>query len=102
MGGVQAWRESERQKYERANGLGEFGGQEDLVDDDADCEFDSQGEELPEEEVEWRKSQKRKARQEAEDAADVHVGGEDGEVEDRGGRKQVWMEQDADDDVSYF
>ena len=94
MGGTQAWRDSERAKFERRSGFGrEEAGEE---EDDADCEFDSQGEELPEGEVEWRKKQKRRARREAEDAADVDVG----EVEeDAGGTKQVWMEQGGDDDV---
>jgi len=98
MGGVQAWRDSEKAKFERGGG---FAGKEEEVDGDADCEFDSEGEELPEEEVEWRKKQKRKARREAEDAADV--GDETGvDVEDGGGAKMVWMEQGAEDDVSSY
>ena len=56
MGGVQAWRDSEKQKYERSNGMGEFAEPE--VEDDADCDFDSQGEELPEDEQEYRKKEK--------------------------------------------
>ncbi|KAL1589597.1 hypothetical protein WHR41_01702 [Cladosporium halotolerans] len=92
MGGVEAWRESEKQKYERANGIGEFAEPE--VEDDADCEFDSQGEELPEEEQEYRKKEKRRIKQEAMDAADVDepVG------EEPAGSKQVWQQIGSDDD----
>ena len=69
MGGVAAWREGEKRKYDRSNGLGDFA-QESEQDDDADCEFDSQGEELPEAEQEHRKREKRRLKQEALDAAD--------------------------------
>ena len=94
MGGVQAWRESEKQKYERSNGMGEFAEPE--VEDDADCEFDSQGEELPEDEQEYRKKEKRRLRREAEEAADVdeHV------AEYATGPVPVWQQGGGDDDVS--
>lgn len=96
MGGVAAWRESEQQKYERANGMGDFA-PEPEVDDDADCEFDSQGEELPEAEQEFRKRMKKRVRQEAMDAADV------GDVREEAvgdGKAKVWQEVGNDDDVS--
>lgn len=97
MGGVAAWRETEKRKYERAHGMGEFA-QGEEPDDDADCEFDSQGEELPEEEQEYRKKMKRQAKQEAMDAAEVP---EQPEVEDSGGHVPLWKEENsADDDVS--
>lgn len=94
MGGVQAWRDSEKQKYERSNGMGEYAEPE--VEDDADCEFDSHGEELPEEEQEYRKKEKRRMKQEAMEAADV----EERVVEDPTGPKQVWQQAGNDDDVS--
>jgi Swi5-dependent recombination DNA repair protein 1 len=94
MGGVEAWRDSEKQKYERSNGIGEFAEPE--VEDDADCEFDSQGEELPEDEQEYRKKEKRRLRYEAMEAADV----DERVVEDQTGPKQVWQQTGSDDDVS--
>jgi Swi5-dependent recombination DNA repair protein 1 len=94
MGGVQAWRDSEKQKYERSNGMREFAEPE--VEDDADCEFDSQGEELPEDEQEYRKKEKRRARREAEEAADV----DEPVVEDATGPTPVWQQGGGDDDVS--
>ena len=94
MGGVQAWRDSEKQKYERSNGMGEFAELE--VEDDADCEFDSQGEELPEDEQEYRKKEKRRVRREAEEAADV----DEPVVEDATGPPPVWQQGGGDDDVS--
>lgn len=94
MGGVEAWRESEKQKYERANGIGEYAEPE--VEDDADCEFDSQGEELPEEEQEYRKKEKRHMKQEAMEAADVDVPVE----EEPSGSTQVWQQIGSSDDVS--
>lgn len=94
MGGVQAWRDSEKQKYERSNGMGEFAEPE--VEDDADCEFDSQGEELPEDEQEYRKKEKRRVRREAEEAADV----DEPVVEDATGPTPVWQQGGGDDDVS--
>lgn len=96
MGGVAAWRESEKKKFERSHGLGEFK-QEPEEDDDADCEFDSQGEELPEEEQEFRKKAKAKARQEMKDAAEVDEPEDGGKAQ---GKKQVWDEGGGDDDVS--
>lgn len=97
MGGVAAWRESEKRKYDRSNGLGEFA-QEVEESDDADCEFDSQGEELPEEEQEYRKALKRQARREMRDAADVEEVGPEDEGERR--EKAVWQEPGGEDDVS--
>lgn len=94
MGGVEAWRDSEKQKYERSNGIGEFAEPE--VEDDADCEFDSQGEELPEDEQEYRKKKKRRLKQEAMEAADV----DERVVEDDTGPKQVWQQTGNGDDVS--
>ena len=97
MGGVAAWRESEKKKYDRSHGLGEFA-EEAEESDDADCEFDSQGEELPEEEQEYRKGLKRQARREMRDAADVEevLGEEEGERRE----KAVWQEPGGEDDVS--
>jgi Swi5-dependent recombination DNA repair protein 1 len=94
MGGVEAWRDSERQKYERSNGIGEYAEPE--VEDYADCEFDSQGEELPEEEQEYRKKEKRNLRREAMEAADV----DERIDEDQTAPKQVWQQTGNDDDVS--
>jgi Swi5-dependent recombination DNA repair protein 1 len=94
MGGVQAWRDSEKQKYERSNGMGEFAEPE--IEDDGDCEFDSQGEELPEDEQEYRKKEKRRVRREAEEAADV----DEPVVEDATGPTPVWQQGGGDDDVS--
>jgi Swi5-dependent recombination DNA repair protein 1 len=94
MGGVEAWRDSEKQKYERSNGMGEFAEPEKV--DDADCEFDSQGEELPEDEQEYRKKEKRRVQREAMEAADV----DEPVVEDQTGLKQVWQQTGNDDDVS--
>lgn len=98
MGGVAAWRDMEKRKYERANGLGEFVPQEEEQgDDDADCEFDSDGEELPEAEQEYRKKVKRQALQEAKDAADVP---DEPEVDPGAQKTRVWQEDAKEDDVS--
>lgn len=94
MGGVEAWRDSEKQKYERSNGIGEFAEPE--VENDADCEFDSQGEELPQDEQEYRKKEKRRLKQEAMEAADI----DERVVEDDTGPKQVWQQTGNGDDVS--
>lgn len=96
MDGVAAWRETEKQKYGRDNGFCYFN--EEVESNDADCEFDSQGEELPEEEQEYRRAKKRKARKEVEEAADVEEN-----VVERGEEKtkQVWQEE-GEDDVSAF
>lgn len=94
MGGVEAWRESEKQKFDRANGIGEYAEPE--VEDDADCEFDSQGEELPEEEQEYRKTEKRRMKREAMEAADVEVEN----TQEATGPPQVWQQSGSDDDVS--
>ena len=67
-----------------------------MVEDDADCEFDSQGEELPEDEQEYRKKEKRRVRREAEEAADV----DEPVVEDATGPPPVWQQGGGDDDVS--
>lgn len=93
MGGVEAWHDSEKQKYKRSNGIGEFAEPE--VEDDADCEFDSQGEELPEDEQEYRKKVKRRLKREAMEAADIH----ERVVEDETGPKQVWQQTGNGDDV---
>ena len=100
MGGVAAWRESEKKKYERSNGLGEFAQEEEEADDDADCEFDSQGEELPEEEQEWRKREKARVRKEMRDAMEVEAGSEKVPEDRIGGKMEVWQEPGGDDDVS--
>lgn len=94
MGGVEAWRESEKQKFDRANGIGEYAEPE--VEDDADCEFDSQGEELPEEEQEYRKKEKRRLKQEALEAADI-----DKDIEkEPASSSHAWQQVGSDDDVS--
>ncbi|KAK3674095.1 hypothetical protein LTR78_005942 [Recurvomyces mirabilis] len=98
MGGVAAWRESEQRKHDRALGVGEFAqpAEEEQDDDDADCEFDSQGEELPEDEQAYRKSEKRRVRQEAMDAAEPAD-----EVEDvrEKAKAKVWQEEGKADDA---
>jgi hypothetical protein len=101
MGGVQAWRESEKRKFDRVHGLGEFAEKDASAqeDDEEDCEFDSQGEELPEEEAEWRKSEKKRIRKEREDAMDDEgVEADAGESGEK--RELVWQEPGQDDDVS--
>ena len=101
MGGVQAWRESEKRKFERVHGMGEFAEKNaaDDEEDDGDCEFDSQGEELPEAEVEWRKSEKRRIRRERRDAMEDESGEvEGGEMGEK--RELVWQEGGGEDDVS--
>lgn len=95
MGGVAAWREMEKKKHDRSHGLGDFAEPE-VVDDDADCDFDSQGEELPEDEQEYRKKLKRKARQEAMEAMDEP----DEPRQPTGVKNEVWQEPGKDDDVS--
>lgn len=100
MGGVQAWRESEKRKFDRMHGFGEFAEKNGVEeDDDEDCEYDSHGEELPEEEAEWRKSEKRRIRKERREAMDEEVEGVDN---GEGGQKgeMVWQENGAEDDVS--
>jgi hypothetical protein len=95
MGGVGAWREMEKKKYERSNGMGEFAHVEE-PDDDADCEFDSAGEELPEAEQEYRKKMKRQAKQEAMDAMDPP----DQPAAEASSKIAVWQETGQDDDAS--
>ncbi|RMZ10044.1 hypothetical protein D0860_03975 [Hortaea werneckii] len=97
MGGVAAWRESEKQKFERSHGMGAFA-PEPEESDDADCEFDSQGEELPEKEQEFRKAEKRRVKQEALDAADLPSAMEQQIGGSEGGKKMVWQEEVKDDD----
>ncbi|KAI7241260.1 hypothetical protein KC330_g629 [Hortaea werneckii] len=97
MGGVAAWRESEKQKFERSHGMGAFA-PEPEKSDDADCEFDSQGEELPEKEQEFRKAEKRRVKQEALDAADLPSAMEQQMGGSEGGKKMVWQEEVKDDD----
>ena len=96
MGGVAAWKESEKNTHNRFNGQGAFAERDESKKDDADCEFDSQGEELPEDEQEYRKKMKRKARQEMVEAADVPERLESEEDKE----KKVWQEDGLDDDVS--
>ena len=100
MGGVGAWRESENRKFDRANGLGEFAEKEVAKDDDTDCEFDSQGEELPDEEQEARRAEKRRVLKEMREAADVEEESYEGR-EDEKKRGKVWMEEGEGDDVSF-
>lgn len=97
MGGVAAWREMEKRKYERAHGMGEFAQEEEPEDDDADCEYDSQGEELPEEEQEYRKKMKRQAKQEIMDAAEP---ADEPQEDPHATKEKVWQEDGKDDDVS--
>ncbi|RMY16684.1 hypothetical protein D0868_00190, partial [Hortaea werneckii] len=97
MGGVAAWRESEKQKFERSHGMGAFA-PEPEESDDPDCEFDSQGEELPEKEQEFRKAEKRRVKQEALDAADLPSAMEQQMGGSEGGKKMVWQEEVKDDD----
>lgn len=96
MGGVQAWRDSERRKSERQM---EWQTRDQTADDDddADCEFDENGDDLPEDEVEWRKAEKARMRKETRDAMEEYRAEQDepGEVV-----KQVWQEEGKDDDVS--
>ena len=98
-GGVAAWRETEKKKYERSNGLGEFADRNEVAeDDDRDCEFDSAGEELPEDEQEFRKKEKARLKKEKMESVDVeeNVGDED---EEQDGKTKVWQEPGQDDDV---
>lgn len=99
MGGVAAWREMEKKKHDRMHGIGEFAREEEVVQpDDADCEFDEEGEELPEDEQEYRKKMKRQAEREMADAAE---GSGDVQVEagDTKAKEKIWEEDGNDDDV---
>ena len=103
MGGVRAWRESESQKWDRMNHAGEFAGPAAEEDNDEDCEFDSQGEQLPEEEAEWRKSEKRRVRKEQMEAMEDEGGDFDADGGDEIGRKdRLREESDAEDNVSVY
>ncbi len=96
MGGVQAWKDSEKQKVEKRN---EWSSRDEgAEDDDADCEFDENGEELPEEEADYRKKEKARMRQEAKDAMEDESGAMEAEMVER--EKKVWQEEGKDDDVS--
>lgn len=100
MGGVAAWREMEKKKHDRIYGIGEFARKEEVVEpDDADCEFDDDGEELPEDEQEYRKKMKRQAEREIMEAAD---GGEEevAETQAGGAKEKIWEDEGSDDDVS--
>jgi Swi5-dependent recombination DNA repair protein 1 len=97
MGGVQAWKDSEKQKVQKRNKWQTR--DEGVEDDDADCEFDEEGEELPEEEANWRKKEKARMRQEARDAMEEDSGGQEIDVGEQG-PKQVWQEDGKEDDVS--
>ena len=69
-------------------------------DNDEECYVDAEGEDLPEDEVEWRLAEKAKAKKEMREA--MEEGGE-AEMEELGGearRKEVWEEEGGDDDVS--
>lgn len=95
MGGVAAWREMEKNKYDRSRGFAQPVQEE---SDDADCEFDEEGEELPEVEQEYRRKMKRQAKREMLEAADVP----EEPVEEAGEREgKVWQEEGRDDDVSW-
>jgi hypothetical protein len=96
MGGVAAWRETEKRKHDRHRNFSEYEPPNE-ADDDADCEFDSQGEELSEAEQEYRKKAKRQARQEMMDAADVPSPTENDPSQQE---VKVWQEDGAEDDVS--
>ncbi|GAB7366163.1 hypothetical protein MBLNU230_g7725t1 [Neophaeotheca triangularis] len=100
MGGVAAWREAEKSKFDKQHGLGEYAQQDEGAneDDDADCEFDSQGEELPEDEQEWRRKKKRRVREEMAAAADVPAEGE-GEGEAEVANSRVWQDPGKEDDA---
>ena len=87
---------SEKRKYDRSNGLGEFTEAQEQRDD-ADCEFDSEGEVLPEEEQEFRKKEKARMRQEMSDAADADEHVVDNEANSK---PKVWQEAGDNDDVS--
>lgn len=95
MGGVAAWQETEKKKHDRNTGFGYF--KEEVESNDADCEFDSQGEELPEKEQEYRRAEKRKLKKELEEAADAEekIGERDEEE-----TKQVLQDEGDEDDVS--
>ncbi|CZT22286.1 uncharacterized protein RCC_08155 [Ramularia collo-cygni] len=98
MGGVAAWREMEKKKHDRMHGIGEFAREEEVIQpDDADCEFDDEGEELPEDEQEYRKKMKRQAEREMAEAAE---GIEDIQTEpgDATGKEKLWEEPGNDDD----
>nr|POF17090.1 hypothetical protein CFP56_57905 [Quercus suber] len=69
MGGVRAWKQGEEMRQQQPWG-GEGGGGEE-EEDDGDCEFDSQGEELPEDEQAWRKKEKARVKRERREAADI-------------------------------
>lgn len=96
MGGVQAWKESERRKSERLVDWqqGSAAGNE---DDDADCEYDENGNELPEDEAAWRKTEKAKLRKEMREAMEEDGTGLDEAVEVM---RPAWHEGGDDDDAS--
>ncbi|KAI6852267.1 hypothetical protein KC364_g953 [Hortaea werneckii] len=87
------WRLASQQASEEL-----FGHVKERESDDADCEFDSQGEELPEKEQEFRKAEKRRVKQEALDAADLPSAMEQQMGSSEGGKKMVWQEDVKDDD----
>ncbi len=94
MGGVAAWKESEKQKQEKMNQRAQP--DDTTEDDEADCEFDEEGEELPEDEVAYRKKEKARARQEMMDAMEDAGGAEEMEQMER--EKKVWQEVGKEDD----
>lgn len=101
MGGVAAWREMEKTKHDRMHGIGEFAMEEEVAaPNDADCEFDDEGEELPEDEQEYRKKMKRQAEREMAEAAE---GSGDTQIEAGAvsGKEKVWEGGGGEDDVSF-
>ncbi|KAF2215679.1 hypothetical protein CERZMDRAFT_10113, partial [Cercospora zeae-maydis SCOH1-5] len=75
MGGVAAWREMEKKRHDRSHGLGDFA--------------------EPEDEQEYRKKLKQRARREAMDAMDEP----DNPREQMDAKKEVWQEPGKDDDT---
>lgn len=101
MGGVAAWREMEKKKHDRAHGVGEFAREEEVVGpNDADCEFDDEGEELPEDEQEYRKKMKRQVEREMAEAAEGN-GDVEAEARDVKPKEKIWEEEGGEDDVSF-
>lgn len=98
MGGVGAWRDAERSKFDRFKEMDEMARKEEEAKEDEVDEFDEDGIELPEEEIEARRAEVRRVRQEKRDAMDEAEPVEENEGEESD--KKVWMEEGRDDDVS--
>lgn len=90
MGGVQAWRESEKNKYGWRHGLDEA--EPDGKNGCRHYEFDPEGELLSDDKQEYRRAQRQKAK--VETAEDCTTGQDDGFGEDS-------SIDDPDDDVSF-